>query len=407
MIKYITIAVITLLTASLFSACSIHEWPSDDPVKMPFLLHLDFNTELPIYQEIEATRLDNTKAITDGHDMRYIINAYRTDDTRVENREADTTFVFTKADLSNLDFTAPLELYEGTYTFRVWADYVNPSSKADKYYDTNDFAEIILARRNDHAGSNDYRDAFRGYVTASVISPEHYTTSLVDKIDNQATVEMMRPLGKYQFISTDVDRFILHVAQMLASKGQLASEELDQINNLIKEININKTKGEAAADSDFVEPNPDEDTDGANSDGPHASDKDLWEQLLSRIDISQFKVVFRYNAFMPCSFNMFTDKPADAWTGIAYTSAMRYQYDKEVLLGYDYVFVNGTETTLSISVEVYDKDGELISSSNPIQVPVVRSRLTTVKGSFLTTKASGGVAINPGFAGDDYNVQIF
>lgn len=404
MIKYTTISIVALLSISLFSACSVHQWPSDEPVKMPFLLHLNFNTDLPIYQEIEATRIDNTKAITDNHDMRYIINAYRTDDSRMESREADTTFVFTKADLTKWDFSAPLELYEGTYTFRVWADYVNPSSKADKYYDTNDFAEIILARRNDHAGSNDYRDAFRGYVTATVISPEHYTTSMVDKIDNQATVEMMRPMGKYQFISTDVDRFILHVAQMLASKGELANEDLDQITKLIQEININKTKGDAGNAAG----NGGANADGSGSaDGSQASNKELWELLLSRIDISQFKVVFRYNAFMPCSFNMFTDKPADAWTGIAYTSTMRVEGDKAVLLGYDYVFVNGSETTLSISVEVYDKDGELISSSNPIQVPVVRSRLTTVKGSFLTTKASGGVAINPGFAGDDYNVQIF
>lgn len=403
MIKYTTISIVALLSISLFPACSVHEWPSDDPVKMPFLLHLDFNTDMSFYQEIEATRIDNTKAITDGHDMRYIINAYRTDDTRVESREADTTFVFTKADLSNLDFTAPLELYEGTYTFRVWADYVNPSSKADKYYDTNDFAEIILARKNDHAGSNDYRDAFRGYVTASVISPEHYTTSLVDKIDNQATVEMMRPMGKYQFISTDVDRFILRVAQMLASKGELANEDLDQIAKLVKEININKTKGDAGNAAG----NGGANADGSGSaDGSHASDKDLWEQLLSRIDISQFKVVFRYNAFMPCSFNMFTDKPADAWTGIAYTSTMRVEGDKAVLLGYDYIFVNGSETTLSISVEVYDKDGELMSSSNPVLVPIVRNKLTVVKGSFLTTLASGGVAINPSFEGDDYNVEI-
>jgi hypothetical protein len=104
---------------------------------------------------------------------------------------------------------------------------------------------------------------------------------------------------------------------------------------------------------------------------------------------------------------MFTDKPADAWTGIAYTSTMRVEGDKAVLLGYDYIFVNGSETTLSISVEVYDKDGELMSSSNPVLVPIVRNKLTVVKGSFLTTLASGGVAINPSFAGDDYNVQIF
>ena len=402
MIKYTTIAIVALLSISLFPACSVHQWPSDTPERMPFLLHINFNTDLPLYQEIEASRANGTKAPTDGHDMRYIINAYRTDKERSESRVADTTFVFTNTDLSNLDFTAPLELYEGTYTFRVWADYVDPSSKKDKYYDTEDFAEIILASKNNHPGSNDYRDAFRGYVTASVISPNHYTSSMANQIDNQATVEMVRPMGKYKFISTDVDRFILHVAQMMAAKGELANEDLDYVADLVKEISAQQSGSSTKGDNDSGQ-----NSDGKNNgDGPNASDKDIWEQLLSRIDITQFKILFRYNVFMPCSFNMFTDKPADSWMGMTYTSTMKIEADKEVSLGFDYIFVNGTETTLSISVEVYDKDGELLSSSNPVMVPIVRSKLTVIKGAFLTTKASGGVTINPSFDGDDYNVEI-
>jgi hypothetical protein len=78
----------------------------------------------------------------------------------------------------------------------------------------------------------------------------------------------------------------------------------------------------------------------------------------------------------------------------------------EMLLGYDYIFVNGIETTLNIQVEVYDKDNNLMSKSNPVNVPVKRSMLTDVRGEFLTSKATGGVAINPSFDGDDYNVPI-
>ena len=76
-------------------------------------------------------------------------------------------------------------------------------------------------------------------------------------------------------------------------------------------------------------------------------------------------------------------------------------------LGYDYIFVNGTETTLAISVEVYNRDGELMSSTNPINVPIVRSKMTVVKGEFLTSKATGGITINPGYDGDDYNIEIY
>ena len=76
-------------------------------------------------------------------------------------------------------------------------------------------------------------------------------------------------------------------------------------------------------------------------------------------------------------------------------------------LGYDYIFVNGSETTLAISVEVYNRDGELMSSTNPINVPIVRSKMTVVKGEFLTSKATGDITINPGYDGEDYNIEIY
>jgi hypothetical protein len=104
---------------------------------------------------------------------------------------------------------------------------------------------------------------------------------------------------------------------------------------------------------------------------------------------------------------MFTDRPADSWTGVSFISQMHLEKDKEMLLGYDYIFVNGSETTLSVSLEVYTRDGELISSTNPINVPIVRSKLTVVKGEFLSLEASGGVTINPGYEGDDYNIEIY
>ena len=84
------------------------------------------------------------------------------------------------------------------------------------------------------------------------------------------------------------------------------------------------------------------------------------EELKERIDIGDFKVLFRYNLFMPCSYNIFTDKPADSWTGMSFTSPMYRLSKTEMLLGYDYIFVNGVETTLNISVEVYDKDNQYV-----------------------------------------------
>ena len=58
--------------------------------------------------------------------------------------------------------------------------------------------------------------------------------------------------------------------------------------------------------------------------------------------------MFRYQGFMPCSFNMFTNKPADSWTGVAFDSTMQRLSDTEVELGFDYVFVNGGESTVPV-----------------------------------------------------------
>lgn len=362
-LRYILTCVMLLLA---FVGCDVHEFPEDYGVRVPFLLHLDFSTEMPLYKEILYTRGGEAKEVTDPHDIRYIINAYRIDNKRSNNRVADTTFVFSKSDISDLNYTAYLQLPEGTYDFKVWADYVDAGSTDDKYYDTRDFAEIILADKGNHSGSNDYRDAFRGYASATVTNPDYYTGSIVDSINNQATVEMQRPMGKFKFVSTDVELFLIRVAQRLSEKG----------------VNIMPI-----------------------GDNNHISQA-MYEQLLQRIDLEGFKIIFRYNLFMPCSFNMFTDRPADSWTGVSFSSPMRLEREKEMLLGYDYIFVNGSETTLSISLEVYADDGELLSSTNPINVPIVRSKLTVVKGEFLTSEATGGVSINPGYEGDDYNIEI-
>ena len=188
----------SVVSVLAFAGCDVHFFPKDEGDLVPFMLHLDFSTEMPLYKEVVYTRGDEdaTRNPQPDHDVRYIVNAYRTDNVAGESRIPDTTFVFTKPDVETLDYSALIEIPEGEYTFRVWCDYVDEGSKADKYYNTSDFSEIILADRKNHSGSNDYRDAFRGTVSATVINPLLYTGAAQEAIDNQARVEMKRPMGK-------------------------------------------------------------------------------------------------------------------------------------------------------------------------------------------------------------------
>ena len=360
MINFLRSILLGMLSLFAMAGCDVHEIPDINEEPVAFSLHLDFDTDLPFYDEVVYTRtVQESKALA-THDVRYVVKAYREEGDSRFSRVAHDTFIFTSSDIHNLNRTLQLALPEGNYIFKVWVDYIDKGTTADKYYDTGDFAEIILADRANHPGSNDYRDAFRGSVVASIVNPDYYTGSALTAIDNQAWVEMKRPMGKFKFISTDLEAFVTRVARSLADQGVI-----DRVDS-----------------------------------------KATYDELLQLVSLDDYEIVFRYNIFMPCSFNMFTDKPADSWTGMSFKSLMHNESNKEITLGFDYIFVNGSETTLSISVEVYNPEGEKLSASKPVDVPIVRSKLTIVRGEFLTSEASGGVAINPDFDGPDYNIEI-
>lgn len=316
-----------ILSLTMFTACDIHEWPEDKKIEDGTIIqNLDFNTELSLHQEVVVGRSGEQETLP-VHDVRHIVKAYRTD-----KKEDVRTFVFTRSEVADLDFTVQLELPVGSYQFKVWTDFVDADSKVDKYYDTSDFSEIILANRDNHVGSNDYRDAFRGYATG-VVSTDANSMGT-------ATILLERPMGKFKFIATDADGFF----QTMQDKGVL-------------------------------------------------------------MEMKDFKVVFRYNFFMPCSYNLESDITADSWTGMSFVSRMFMNDANEVELGFDYVFVDDNGTTLSISTEIYDEKGALIASSSSINVPIARSKLTVVKGNFLTSKSSGGIHVSTDYDGS-FNVKI-
>lgn len=365
------------MTLAALTGCNVHEWPVLDFTDAPFTLHLDFSTAMPLYKEVTYTRADeeDSRAEQQSCDVRYIVEVYRTGTARSTTRGvAEHTFVFTRPYTGELDYTATLTLDEGTYDFYVWADYVDPDSQNDKYYDTSDFGEIVLLNRDAHKGSTERRDAFRGYATATVIHPDRYMGREIEH-ENTATAEMIRPMGRYEFISTDVELFLSRVVAM----KQNGAERDD--------------------DGTRTEDEPTK----AGGNGEYSGTLSV-DQMLNSVDLNEFRVVFSYNAFMPCSFNMFTDKPADSWTGVSYESKMYYT-EEGMVMGFDYILVNGSETLMNIRLDVYNLEGDLMASTPSVEVPIVRSKLTKVKGEFLTTTASGGVTVHPEFDGE-YNIEI-
>ena len=125
----------------------------------------------------------------------------------------------------------------------------------------------------------------------------------------------------------------------------------------------------------------------------------------SFIDLNDYTVVFYYVGFMPDTYSIYTDRTVDSSTGVMFHSTLSRLTESEASLGFDYVFVNDKDSAVTVRVGVYDPEGKLISLTPSVKVPLKRNYHTVLHNTYLTTKTSDGVTINPNYDGN-YNLII-
>lgn len=118
------------------------------------------------------------------------------------------------------------------------------------------------------------------------------------------------------------------------------------------------------------------------------------------IDLEGYRVMIYYVGFMPDTYSIFTDKPVDSSTGIFFETRLTQISDTEASLGFDYVFVNGESSAVTVQVGIYDLSGNQVALTDPIEVPISRNTHTVMRGGYLLSEASGGISLNPDFDGD-------
>ncbi len=338
--------IVCLLLLPLFTTtCAVHEWP--EPAEADALLTFHFNRDLPPFLTVDYTT--NTRVSESGmdYDFRYVVNAYRKKPDGDFSRTPDRTFVFSKDDVTEPNHQERVKMDEGSYKFMAWVDYVGQGKLDDMFYNPDNFENIRV--NTNYLGNTDFRDAFIGETEATII---RYGTEVPPV---EAYLEMGRPLAKFQFITVDLDEFITKVTK-------------DRIEEALK-----------------------------SGDDP--------TKVPESVDLSLYKVVVRYSGWMANAFSMFTNRPSDSKPGYTFESTVRAINDKEATLGFDYVLVNGVESSVIMDIELYDEKNKLLSITEGIEVPIKRSKLTTVKGRFLMQEANGGVAINPSFD-NEYNYEF-
>lgn len=111
------------------------------------------------------------------------------------------------------------------------------------------------------------------------------------------------------------------------------------------------------------------------------------------VPLDELSITIQYEGYLPDGFNALTGKPNSSELGYSYECELPAvgADDTEVRVADDYVFVNGTESSVVVTVVVTDKQGNTISRVKGITVQYKRNMVTTLRGDFLTA----GV-INPG-----------
>ncbi len=357
------------------SSCNLHQWPDECT---PAALKLDFvfSADLPPYLTVdyEGTKGEATDAASAGS-FRYTVKFYPElpDGTFSPSASEDYTLVLTRDDLTTLDFSAVTYLPEGEWQVRCWADYVERGSARDLYYLTQDFSAIALPES--YTAGTDLKDAFLGSaeVTLRRVGTQQAPVT--------ARLEMERPLAKFQFIATDFGALVTKVMREKMS--------VEEYGKWLQAIRLERESS------------------GAGAPRPEAGAPNAWNPSKAPgFTPSDYYIRFYYTSFLPSEFNMFTNKPIDSRSGVQFDSEFTPLSMDEVLMGFDYVLVNGLESNVSVQVALYDKStNNLLSLSPVINVPLTRSRITTVRGDFLTLSTGGGIGVCPDFDGE-YNITI-
>ena len=129
--------------------------------------------------------------------------------------------------------------------------------------------------------------------------------------------------------------------------------------------------------------------------------EDFLRENPARSGLSDYRVLLAYPGFTPFAYSAMTDLLVDSRYGEYFESHFTPIGETSASLGFDYHLVRAEGSSTMLQVAVFDADGEEISMSTPVQVPLRRDCHTVIRGKFLSADASGGfVGVDPGFDGD-------
>lgn len=337
--KKLAIYIVCLLVLAM-TGCgkTILESPKDGGVD-PTLVNVDLTFETdPSIEPYTSSRSETANA--GEHDTRWIIEVFR--DEINGTPTARRVLCCNPAVDGKHTISTSLPLHAAKYYIVTWMDYVQDGTLKDKYYTVNSLASISIPETKAYTGNNDYKDT---YVARQELDLTGYRKQWNATV--KQTVTLQRPMAKIEFITTDLDKFLDKLSEQLSKTGTTADNKLSRTPAL-----------------------------------------------------STIRVEMEYTCYFPCGFNAYTNKPNDARLGVAFSSNIIRLSEKEGHLASDYIFVNGTESAVTVKLTIRDSEGVVLNEIGGINVPIARGKLTTIRDEFLTRSYSPGIGIDPDFDGE-------
>lgn len=334
-----------ILPVLLLAGCdrTVLEFPEGGGVD-PTLVRMDLSLEVDPSIGLYTPAPSKSASGDDAFQVRWIVEVFR--DGIGGEPVARRVLSSDEAADGRHAIATSLPVHAARYQVVAWADYVDRGSTEDKYYTAGSLSSIMISGPGEYVGDDGHKDA---YTALREFDLREYG----DRWNGTAecAVTLQRPMAKVEFVTTDVDKFLADLARRV---------------------------GEGASAC------------GRVSDDLLGGDPDL----------TTIRVTVEYAGYFPSGFNAYTNKPNDARTGVSFSCGMTPLTEREARLAGDCIFVNGTESAVTVNLTIRDGDGNLLNRVEGIDVPIVRGKLTVIRDEFLTRSYAPGIGIDPGFDGE-------
>lgn len=314
--------------STLWTGCTLTQEPKGqgvDPTQVNVEVAVDLNLELP---DNEGAYADLVPEVTDEFTRRFVVEAVLTDGTVAERQVSYEKIVPGKTEYA---LHTKFRLNARQYKLLVWSDYVKTEdTETNLYYDPSSLTPVLPW--GNYVGNNERKDCFRGLADLDL---RKYRDEWAASVS--LDVELARPVGRYEIITTDLGAFRQRLADGLISGSEFS-------------VRVR-----------------------------YADYRATGYNVLQNVPKNFLSYLFYKTTLNTENWN-------------ADQASMR--------LGFDYCFVDAGEagSKIPVEIEILNENNQQVSRT-VLSIPVVQGYNTVVSGRFMTGTDDGSVSVDTAYDG--------